>query len=183
MRRLSRRVVFVGLAACSVLFLGAMAFRVLYPIAHVDLVVREASLRGLDPALVMAVIRAESRFRSDARSARGALGLMQLMEETACAVAADLGTPIQDLLDPETNVRLGTEYLRDMLDRFGDVSTALMAYNAGPTRVAEWRKTGEAPFSETAAYVRRVLRALPAYRAYLRLPFLYKLTPPLVISR
>ena len=109
----------------------------------------------LQPALVKAVIAAESGFDPEAVSRRGAQGLMQLMPETAQALGVD------DPFQPVENVRGGTRYLRLMLDRYGDVERALAAYNAGPTAVD--RFGGIPPYQETRDYVRRVMSY---YRAY-----------------
>jgi soluble lytic murein transglycosylase len=109
----------------------------------------------LQPALVKAVIAAESGFDPEAVSQRGAQGLMQLMPETAEALG------VQDPFLPVQNVRGGTRYLRLMLDRYGDVERALAAYNAGPTAVD--RFGGIPPYQETRDYVRRVMAY---YRAY-----------------
>ena len=109
----------------------------------------------LPPALVKAVIAAESAFDPEAVSRKGAQGLMQLMPETA----ADLG--VDDPLEPESNVRGGAGYLRAMIDRYGDLSRALAAYNAGPSAVD--RYGGVPPYRETRDYVDRVLTY---YRSY-----------------
>jgi soluble lytic murein transglycosylase-like protein len=109
----------------------------------------------VQPALVKAVIAAESNFDAAAVSRKGARGLMQLMPETA----EQLG--IADPLEPTDNVRGGTRYLRSMLDRYGDLSRAIAAYNAGPTAVD--RYDGIPPYPETQDYVNRVLTY---YRAY-----------------
>ena len=109
----------------------------------------------VQPALVKAVIAAESNFDSGAVSQKGAQGLMQLMPQTA----EQLG--VSDPFQPTDNVRGGTRYLRSMLDRYGDLSRALAAYNAGPTAVD--RYGGVPPFPETRDYVARVLTY---YRAY-----------------
>ncbi|HEX5065968.1 MAG TPA: transglycosylase SLT domain-containing protein [Myxococcota bacterium] len=109
----------------------------------------------LPPALVKAVIAAESAFDPEAVSRKGAQGLMQLMPETA----ADLG--VDDPLEPASNVRGGAGYLRAMIDRYGDLSRALAAYNAGPSAVD--RYGGVPPYRETRDYVDRVLTY---YRSY-----------------
>jgi soluble lytic murein transglycosylase-like protein len=109
----------------------------------------------VQPALVKAVIAAESNFDPGAVSRKGARGLMQLMPETA----EELG--VDDSFEPSANVRGGTRYLRSMLDRYGDLSRAIAAYNAGPTAVD--RYGGIPPYRETQDYVNRVLTY---YRAY-----------------
>lgn len=112
------------------------------------------------PALVKAVIAAESRFDVDAVSRKGAQGLMQLMPGTA----AELG--VADPLVADQNVRGGVRYLREMLDRFGDMSTALAAYNAGPEAVYRYR--GVPPYPETRDYVKRVLTYYADYHGDFR---------------
>lgn len=116
------------------------------------LVRRLAPQHRLDPDLVLAVVAVESAGRTDARSPKNAMGLMQLMPETA----ADLG--VTDALDPVQNLEGGMRYLRRLIDRFdGDLTLALAAYNAGPEAVA--RHKGVPPYPETQMYVRK-LRAL-----------------------
>ena len=115
-----------------------------------DWVTRYAGRQNLDVNLVLSVISAESAFDPRARSHKGAIGLMQLMPDTA----RELG--IDDPWDPESNIRGGTRYLRRMLDRFGqDLELALAAYNAGPGAVE--RNGGIPPYRETRNYVQRVL--------------------------
>jgi soluble lytic murein transglycosylase-like protein len=121
------------------------------------LVERVARRYGLDPALVDAVVRAESGYDPQATSPAGAMGLMQLMPATARALG------VVDPYDPVQNVEGGVRYLRGLLDRFGDVTLALAAYNAGPGAVT--RYGGVPPYRETRAYVERVLSTWQRLRA------------------
>lgn len=119
-----------------------------------SLIQRIATEAKVDPALVQAVIRAESNFDSFAVSKKGAQGLMQLMPPTALEVG------VQNSFIPEQNLRGGVAYLRQMLDLFaGDTRLALAAYNAGPQAVRTYG--GVPPYGETQKYVARVL----GYRA------------------
>ncbi len=178
-RRKRVRVVVAALAGLLTLYAGAVAVRVLYPYGWLDLVSAQAAATRLDPALVCAVIRAESRFRPGAESPRGARGLMQLMPETAAWIAARDGLLAGDLFDPETNLRLGTHYLRYLLDRYESVEQALAAYNAGPSRVDQWIAASAPGYAETEAFVRRVRRSVGVYRIVLAAPFLVSITPAL----
>ncbi|HLF83131.1 MAG TPA: lytic transglycosylase domain-containing protein [Blastocatellia bacterium] len=119
--------------------------------AAIDALVQEASVQnGLDPCLVLSVIRAESSFNRTAVSVKGASGLMQLMPETATRFG------VKNIFDPRENVLGGTKYLRWLLDRFrGDVRLALAGYNAGEGAV-EFYGYRIPPFRETQNYVRLI---------------------------
>ena len=116
--------------------------------------IQSVSLKhGIDPALVHAVIEAESNYQASARSQVGARGLMQVMPATA----RDLGVKSARLLfDPQENLEAGVKYLKFLLERFdGDLTNAIAAYNAGPGAVQKYE--GIPPFPETENYVKRVL--------------------------
>jgi soluble lytic murein transglycosylase len=139
-----------------------------YPLKYEQIVRGHARNYQLDPALLAAVIYQESKFRSDAKSDSGAIGLMQLQPATAKGIALRTGGSrfqTNDLYDPEINVRYGSWYLRHLLDKYDDERTALAAYNAGQRNVDEWRAQGkDIQFSETREYVDRVEHLKGVYR-------------------
>lgn len=142
--------------------------RMWYPLPYAPIVRGHARNYDLDPALLAAVIYQESKFRPDSRSSSGAIGLMQLLPDTAKGIAVHTGGSrfrVADLYDPELNVRYGSWYLRHLLEKYGDEETALAAYNAGQTNVDSWRVRGLGiQFSETRHYVRRVEELKTIYR-------------------
>jgi soluble lytic murein transglycosylase len=142
-----------------------------YPLAYEHVIVGHAENYDLDAALLAAVIYRESKFEADARSAAGAIGLMQLLPETAQGIALNTGGSkfrVQDLYDPEINVRYGAFYLRRLLRKYGEEHLALAAYNAGQANVDEWLAANEGiGFPETREYVDDVLELRDVYaRAY-----------------
>ena len=121
-----------------------------------DLIDEHAARQALSPNLVRAVIQAESAFNPRARSIKGAMGLMQLMPETA----AEYG--VRDPYDPADNIRAGTAYLASLLRRYDDdEGLALAAYNAGPNAVEKYGRTVP-PYKETRNYVARIRNAAPS---------------------
>lgn len=175
------------LAFAAAVALGALLLHPLFrsavrdlalPLAHEQAIREQALDKRLDPSLIAGVIYAESRF-SDSTSSAGALGLMQLMPETAHFIADRSGGTrftTEDLSTPDINIAYGSWYLRWLLDRYdGDEVLALAGYNAGIGNLDEWiaeaRTRGERlevadiPFPETRAYVERVLEARRDYRA------------------
>jgi soluble lytic murein transglycosylase len=142
--------------------------RVWYPLRYEQIVRGHAHNYDLDPALLAAVIYQESKFKADARSSSGAIGLMQLLPATAQGIAVHTGGTqfrTSDLYEPEINVRYGSWYLRHLLNRYGDERTALAAYNAGQDNVDRWRASGSGiEFAETRAYVKRVEELKKIYR-------------------
>ncbi len=142
-----------------------------YPLSYAHVIVGHARNYDLDAALLAAVIYRESKFDSEARSRSGAIGLMQLLPETAKGIALHTGGArfvVDDLRDPEINVRYGAFYLRRLLRKYGDLELALAAYNAGQRNVDEWLAADEGiAFPETREYVDDVLELRDVYaRAY-----------------
>jgi len=102
-----------------------------------DVVLTESTAAGIDPLLVIAVMRVESKLDVNAVSSCGAVGLMQLRPSTAHWLAKKEGLPDTAMEDPAANVQLGIRYLHRLIKRFKDIDTALIAYNAGPRRAQE----------------------------------------------
>jgi soluble lytic murein transglycosylase len=154
-------------------------WRILFPEAWWDTIKTESARNGLDPYLVASLIRQESEFNPGAISYANAWGLMQILPSTGKTLAREEGIAhfeTYQLLDPETNIKLGTRYLRHMIDKFGGVQEyALAAYNAGDERVADWQAAGpyrgidefveSIPFTQTRDYVQGILRNEDIYRS------------------
>jgi soluble lytic murein transglycosylase len=142
--------------------------RIWYPLRYSTIVRAHAHNYDLNPALLAAVIDEESKFRADAKSSAGAVGLMQLLPSTAKGIAIHTGGSkfvTSDLYDPEINVRYGAWYLHHLLQKYGDERLALAAYNAGQQNVDTWRAEGkDIQFPETRAYVDKVERLKGIYR-------------------
>lgn len=145
-----------------------------YPRAYWDSVTATAAAASVDPYLVLAVMREESRYDPQAISPAGAIGLMQLMPFTARALAEGEEVTVQKLTQPDVSIRYGTIYLGGVLKEFrGDVTLALAAYNAGPVVTRRWSRfprsdpdlfIANIPYAETRAYVQRVLETYGIYR-------------------
>lgn len=188
-RGADRRRLWLVLLVAAVLLVTAVtsrpALRLFFPIRYASLISEAAEAYRLDPPLLAALIRVESGWNPYARSAKGAVGLMQLMPETAAWIARQKGVgrgEVQELTDPRVNIDYGSWYLRMLLDDFkGDVVLALAAYNSGWGTVRGWLKeqvwsgrpdeVDQIPFPETRAYVRRVLATWKWYaRLYPEFP-------------
>jgi soluble lytic murein transglycosylase len=143
------------------------------PLRHDDIIRQQAAEKDLDPALIAAVIYAESRFQ-DQTSHAGARGLMQITPETAERIESLSGGTtfvLEDLANPDINIRYGSFYLRYLLERYGgNEVAALAAYNAGETRVSEWGgaelDSDDIGFEETQGYVDDVLDKRGEYREH-----------------
>jgi soluble lytic murein transglycosylase len=148
-----------------------------YPLGYGEHVRAAARAVGLDPYVVAAVIREESSYDPRARSGVGAIGLMQLMPDTARVLARELGRPLAELAtlwEPPVNITLGSRYLAQLAARFQDPLLAVAAYNAGPHRVQRWvaerprvdmeEFVDQIPFDETRGFAKRVFTSWHHYR-------------------
>jgi soluble lytic murein transglycosylase len=166
--------VLAGLAVAYLIASGAFdrAIKELtLPLQHEDVIRQQAREKNVDAALIAAVIYSESKF-SDQESSAGARGLMQITPEAAKFIEKQSGGTtfkLDDLSDPEINIRYGTFLLHELLERYdGDEAAALAAYNAGPGNADKWGgadlTVAEIPFPETRAYVEEVLEKRDEYR-------------------
>lgn len=160
-------------------------WKILFPQPYWTQIKAEAAKNGLDPYMVASLIRQESEFNPGAISKANAYGLMQMLPSVGKQMAKAEGIRHFDtsqLLDPSTNIRLGTRYLRQTLDKFdGHEEYAFAAYNAGDERVADWRAAGNyrgfdefvesIPFTETREYVQAIVRNEQIYRELDRTAF------------
>lgn len=177
MRTLKRALPYA--ATASIKSIPLVYWRILFPEPWWDTIKAESAKNNLDPYLVASLIRQESEFNPSAVSNKSAYGLMQLLPSVGKVLAREEGISHLEtfqLLDPETNIRLGTRYLRKTLDKFGGVTEyALAAYDAGDSRVVDWQSAGpysgldefveSIPFTETREYVEAILRNEETYRA------------------
>jgi soluble lytic murein transglycosylase len=166
-------------ATASINAIPLVYWRILFPEPYWETIKAESAKNNLDPYLVASLIRQESEFNPAAVSYANAWGLMQLEPSVGRAMSREEGLTHFEtfqLLDPETNIRLGTRYLRHTLDKFGGVKEyALAAYNAGDSRVVDWEAAGpyhgmdefveSIPFTQTRDYVQAILRNIETYQA------------------
>lgn len=152
----------------AILMLSFLFLTLRFPTKFNDEVMQASKAHGVSPALIHAVILAESSYNPYAVSHAGAVGLMQLMPATAEFVAGRMGLEFNKemLFDPAYNINLGTYYLARLLRRFNCTQRAIAAYNAGEGRVASWiaNDVDPIPFPETRTYLRRVQFFYRVYR-------------------
>ena len=151
--------------------------RIIFPLDYWPLITKYATAHTLDPYLIAALMAQESTFTPEIRSSANAVGLLQITPPTGRTLARQLGIrrfTTSMLTQAETNVQMGTKYFKDMVDKFGGEHYALAGYNAGPHRVTAWLKEAPGleqdefidniPFTETQAYVKRILGTAEDYR-------------------
>lgn len=177
---MKKRYVLVGiLIVIMVTSLGSrQILKWMYPLYHYDMIEQNASDFQVDPMLVAAIVRVESKFKETNVSHAGAIGLMQLMPESASWIAGQSGLAYnspEDLAQPQINIRLGSWYVAYLDKRFkGNLVAAIAAYNSGPSRVERWLSDGtwdgtvehleQIPVGETRHFVQRVLYSYERYK-------------------
>jgi len=179
----TRKMIIAFLLILIIIFLIIKVFKIqdiilkkIYPKDYSEYVYKYSNENNLDPLLMFAIIKAESNFKPDVISKSNAVGLMQLMDSTAEETAKKMNIEYDSsiLYEPEKNILLGTKYYSLQYQKYGNITVALMAYNAGSGNVDKWiekeiieKNGGDAeniPFKETNNYVRRILRDYEIYK-------------------
>lgn len=153
--------------------------KIIYPKTYSELISVYAQKYDVEENLIYAVIKAESNFNNEAISHKGAIGVMQIMEETAKEIARQIGLELnndnvrEEIAKLENNINLGTKYLSTLLEKYNNKEIALAAYNAGIGTVDNWIEKGiikddgsdieNIPYKETNNYVRKILRDYNIY--------------------
>lgn len=161
----------------SIIRIQDIVVKSIYPQKYNEYVERYALEYGVDTMLVYAIIKAESNFKPDIKSSSNAMGLMQLLDETAKETAQKIGLDYKEgcLYDPETNIQLGIKYYSELLKEYdNNYMLALTAYNAGTGNLQKWIEQGiikpdgsnieDIPYKETNNYVRKIVRDYNIYK-------------------
>jgi len=171
-------VLFLIILACLLFNLKNITVKYIYKLPYTPIVTGYCSMYGVDVCLVYSVMKAESSFDPEAKSGKGALGLMQVTEPTAKWVAERVNININshaDILNIDNNIRMGVYYLSYLFDKYdNNMTLALCAYNAGPKNVNDWltdpkycadgKNLDNIPFPETKKYVERVFSNYKIYK-------------------
>ena len=169
---MKKKIYSLFLVVCVIFFVAFLYFELfMFPIKYKDIVVGVSEKYDLEPALVYAVIKAESDFEKDASSSVGALGLMQILPSTAKWIAEEKDEAFkkENLFSAEVNIEYGCFYLRYLFDKFDDLDIVVCAYNAGETKVRDWIENGKLvenriDYAETMGYLRKVRRFYKIYK-------------------
>lgn len=168
-------IVIVAIISLSVAFSYKSAFKYFYPIKYSDLISENSEKYNVEPVIVYAVIRCESSFDKDAISPVNAKGLMQILPETFEWLQTKTGEklPEEALHNEKVSIKYGTLLLSVLIEKFGDVQTAVAAYHAGIGIVGEWLENNEyskdgktldvIPYNDTQYYVNRVMKSIDVY--------------------
>ena len=176
-------IVFLLIFIIIVVFLGVFKneiLKVFYPLKYSENVEKYAKEYNVEESLIFALIKAESNFKEEAVSHKDAIGLMQIMEETAIDVAKKYDINInenntkEEILNTDNNINIGTKYLSVLLEKYKNVEVAVAAYNAGIGTVDKWIEQGiikadgtdieNVPYKETNNYVRKILVNYKMYK-------------------
>ncbi len=178
-----KTLIFVIIIAIAVVIINStniqkLVQKKIYPKKYSYEVEKYAKEYNVDENLIYAVIKAESNFDEKAVSRKNAMGLMQLMRDTAGEIANMIGIELNEekVLEPDTNINLGTKYLSILIGKYGNIEVALAAYNAGSGNVDNWiaenvikadgSNIENVPFKETNNYVRKILRDYKIYSKF-----------------
>ncbi|MBR6034083.1 MAG: lytic transglycosylase domain-containing protein [Clostridia bacterium] len=184
MKKANKTIILIAIIFIMLLFvfkvfnIQNIVLKWIYPIKYSEYVDKYANEYNLDKLLVYAIIKAESNFDPNIVSNSGAIGLMQLMENTAKEIASQIEFneyTKETLYEPDVNIMLGTKYFSNLVEYYnGNISMALTAYNAGIGNVSKWIANGiiqadgsdieNIPFKETNTYVRKILRDYQIYQ-------------------
>ena len=151
-----------------IIVLSVMILKRVFPIKYTELIDNYCKEYGISKTLVLGIIKAESGFDENAKSQVGAMGLMQLTEETAlwCGEKMGLSLTTEEIKKPEMNIRIGIWYLKYLIERTDSEEIAIISYNAGINKVNEWIDSGvikeklkfnDIPYDETRNYIKKVL--------------------------
>ena len=174
--------ILVGFILIIVVFLGIFKEKIqkiIYPKKYYEIVSTYSKEYGVEENLIFAIIKAESDFNEEAVSHKKAIGLMQIMEETAIDVAKQIDIPLdksnirQQIGEVQNNIKIGIKYISSLLEKYKNKEVALAAYNAGIGTVNDWIEEGiinkdgsdieKVPYKETNQYVRKILRNYKIY--------------------
>ena len=159
----------IALALIVIVPIAILLFSNKYPLSYKKDIVFAAEKYDIEPALVSAIIFSESGFNKNAKSAKGACGLMQIMPQTAAWISGEIGNENYNLFDAKINIEFGCFYVNYLKQKFDSEIELLCAYNAGETKARGWKEefggiTQEnIPYSETRNYVKKVLNAKKYY--------------------
>jgi len=176
--RLFIRLLIVILAIYSIYYVSNELRYIIYPLKYQEIVSKYSEEYDLDPFLIYAMIKVESSFDEKAVSSKDARGLMQIMPTTATWIADKIKDNMfdtDDLFEPDKNIMMGAWYINYLREKFdGNVSLAIMAYNAGPGSVQNWlldesvssdgKTIDKAPYEETANYERKIMDSYKMYK-------------------